>query len=461
MRASTISILALLGACVPAQAQSLNVVGSSTLNLTVNPSSPGITIPTYFVGLSFELNSIFGTAPQLINNTPLTNLLSVLGGNCTFRVGGNTSDTATPPLTNFSTALQVGTTICGSNYQIWGQAWQPISPNTTQSQQGSTDAGQVSQLLGTAGAPIIYNVIGNEPNFYSSFTETFAAYQTGWNIIQPLITSANASAKYAGPDVATATRFPPDWVFQFSDQTSGMGSIASMLTLHCYGVGQTGDLLADLTNSFRYDECPFDARAVAQNPNNKALAVPFVVSETGSLLGNGSGGKTLGAALYDLRNMILFAENGWASMNFHGSPAIAAPSYSPVGTIDGSTYFAQATLYAMLAFQQLTGGRVLPLKGLKDGVALAVLKSGQTKVLVTNQDLTNPVIVNLTTTGSPTIASVIYMSGVSYADTNVTLGNAAVSSSGAFSPSPTSLQIASKTVSFFLCASCAAIVTLQ
>jgi hypothetical protein len=435
----------------------------NSLLISVDPSSRGLQIPRHFVGLSFELSTLWGARPNLLNNGPLTNILSVLAKDCTVRIGGKTSDVQTPSVGDFSAAVAVAKEICGPNYQIWGLAWQAIAPNKTQAQQGKTDAAQVAQLLRSTAAPEIYIQIGNEPNFYRSGTETFEEWRAGWNIIKDVIESSNARVKFAGPDVATPSALSANWVSRFADKVNGMGSPASMLTLHCYGPKQTGNLLRDINSAFE-DKCASVAHSIPNEPSVAALRVPLVVTEAGSFLGAGTEGLTLAAALYDLRNMIIFAENGWKAMNFHGTPATTQqgnPSYSPIGTNDGSIYHAQATLYAMLAFQQLAGGDIISLTGAKDGAALAVLKDKQTKVLVLNQNFLEAAAIKITSTGLPREADVIFLAGSSFADLNATLGGATVSASGAFNPRSTSLPINSKAVSFTLCASCAAIVTLQ
>src|SRR6185437_8114984 len=80
----------------------------------------------------------------------------------------------------------------------------------------------------------------------------------------------------------------------------------------------------------------------------RSAGLPLFLAETGSITGSSMEALTLGAALYDLKEMVVLAENGWLGVNFHGGDAYDhCPGYAPVYCNGDGTYSANSTLYAM------------------------------------------------------------------------------------------------------------------
>jgi hypothetical protein len=132
--------------------------------------------------------------------------------------------------------------------------------------------------------------------------------------------------------------------------------------------------------------------------------------------------------------------------------------------MDGVNYVPQATLYAMVAFQQMTEAQVLATSGAKDGYVLAVTKENEIKVLVLNADLQNDEPFKLLPKRPLNNANIRYLRTPSYASDAeaMTLGQAHILGDGTFQPAWTPVSKAPDgSIAFSLCGGCAALIALH
>lgn len=447
--------LSALAICLSSPSPSANV---NNAQLSINTSSPGLTIPANFVGMSFELSAVSQTK-RLSQNTGLTTIMSALGKNCALTFGGNTSDTSTPMLSRIADGATFGQSVCNGK-QYWGMSIVPISPNTTIAQQAITDSNEAAQLITTLGASNLSLMIGNEPNdIYGA--ASYSSFLADWTTIYNVIIGANPAANVSGPTVETAWILPDVWVGLFAQL-----STINELTIHCGGlnVSLTGNVIVDTLNALQNSYC-FQDQYETIIPIVKTRGLGDRVTESNSFIGSGSltEGNSLAATEVMLTMMNALAKAGFEGMNFHEGNGISAGSYLPIGTNDGVNYFAQSPYYAMLMFQELIGGQVVGISGgLPDRFVIAVKIGTIVYALVVNPSPTAILQAQITTDFTISAAAEEMLSGGSAGATAVNLGGQTIPPSGVFSHNYSGLPInGGNTVTLNLCAACSAMFRLS
>lgn len=443
--------------------------------ITVDPATPGITIPNDFVGFSYEHSYI--TLDKLTAvNTALKNFHNLFSSKLSLRIGGNTSDTQIGPNAGIDRMATYVSTVGAT--LVYGLPGKLIAPSATDAAQATVDAAIAARIAAILGTANVFYQIGNEPNFYGI---AYATYLARWDTIKAAVVGSVAAAKFAGSDDGATSISRPTFSLQMA---TDRGSALTYFTAHRYGsvVGQNDGTIS-LPLLLAEQGGVFDARDLPRSPASNAK--PWRMTEAGSVTGaTNLEANMLGGTPWVLRLMSALAKNGWAGVNWHGSESLTQ-GYSPLldnndgtwnaganavfpgaGTgavYDGNgTYTAQAQFYAMKLFHALVGGQVLPIKSsLGEHYALGVKGADTlTRILVINPNLTTGLNVSLASSAAFTTATAMLLTGSNYLSRNITINGVAASGLGVFAPAAESIPVAGGLAALRLPPASSAVVTL-
>jgi len=245
--------------CSKNSSQPSNVIypapGDISLNLTVNPSTIGLAIPSTFTGLSYETSSLTKSNYFNTANTVFINLIKNLG-NGILRIGGNSSDK-----TIWSNALRLNSGATDSlfkddvdRYFQFANAvgWKTmfgINVGTGSLTQASSEASYVTQ---SASNNLLYFELGNEPDIYHSnglrpSTYSVSDYETDFNHFYQSIITATPSSQFSGPTSAYNTN---GFTIPFANNEHAN---IKLLTQHYYAMGPAGDTSVTITRLLMND----------------------------------------------------------------------------------------------------------------------------------------------------------------------------------------------------------------
>lgn len=410
------------------------ITSANSYLLTVDPSTPGATIPTTFIGLSAETSAAVQTT-ALNSNTNLKAIMSVLGATGSFQFGNFTVDTTQPLLTRVQSTANFVAGLGAGWQAIWSVSCTEVGP----SPDAATAATAFSAIIPTA----IY-AIGSEPGFYGGgLCDPFATYKPRWVTIHDAILAAVPGAKFEAPDSAQTPNVPTETYVTNVAGDATMKTEVQFLTIHSITYGAVLGTFDATMNAAWQDalmqsqtiNLPLDANVVASGLKLRSTSIVGATTVAGTT-------DTMGSALYDLWSCILKVKNGWVGADFLASDMAAdAAPYSPFIQQGDSTYLAKLPLYAMVMFQMLQGGRVLPATSALpatppfDMPYLAVKGADNaTRILVLNKSLHSYRAVRLASSAAFTSAAILVFTGRTCNATTGTLGGATISSGGVFAP---------------------------
>lgn len=433
--------------------------GNSYL-LTVDPGTPGATIPTTFIGLSAETSAAVQSV-ALNSNTNLKAILSVLGSTGSFQFGNFTVDTTQPSVSRVQSAASFVAALGAGWQAMWGVSCTEVGP----SPDAATAATNFSAIIPTA----IY-AIGSEPGFYGGgLCDPFGTYQSRWVGIHDAIIAAVPGAKFEAPDSAQTPNVPTETYVSNVAGDATMKTEVQFLTIHSITYGTVLSTFDATMNAAWQDPLmqsqtinkPLEANVVASGLKLRSTSIVGATTVAGTT-------DTMGSAIYDLWSCILKVYNGWVGADFLASDmwSDAAP-YSPMIQQDDTTYLAKLPLYAMVMFQALQGGQVLPATSALpttqpyDMPYLAVKGADtKTRILVLNKSLHDYRAVRLASTGAFTSAAILLLTSVACNSTTGVLGSATIQSNGTFTPVTYSVPKAGSTVTVNIPACSAILATL-
>lgn len=431
--------------------------------LTVDPSTPGATIPTTFIGVSFETSAAVQSV-ALNSNTNLKAIMSVLGSTGSVQFGNFTVDTTQPLLTRVQSAASFVSGLGVGWQAIWTVSCTEVGP----SPDAATAAAAFSAIIPTA----IY-AIGSEPAFYATGPcDPFASYKPTWVTIHDAILAAVPAARFEAPDSAQTVNVPTETYVSNVAGDATMKTEVAFLSIHSI---TTGNKLStyDTTMNYYWNDpllqgqivnLPLNANVVASGLKLRSTSVTGVASSAGSGYPD-----SMGSALYNLWSLILRVQNGWVGADFLASDAATdAAIYSPFIQQVDTTYLPKLNLYVMVMFQLLQNGQVLPATSALpsappyDMPYLAVKGAdGKTRILVVNKSLHSYRAVRLASTASFTTASILLLTSASCSSVTGTLGGATIQSNGAFSPVPYTVTKIGSTATVVIPACSAILATLS
>ena len=355
----------LIPAAIPALGLRSELQSAPEIQLQVDLTRTIALVPQDFLGFGYEISSV--ARPGLLSsaNSVYVQLVRTLGPRGIIRVGGNTSDysaySATGPavsspegkagsVVNDVVLRDLGSFLRATGWQlIWG-----LNLGSGTLENAVAEAKAVSRAIADR---LLAFEIGNEPDLfprvhrqtgygYDEYLREFRAYRE-------TLQRAIPGISFAGPDVATATR----WVSKFA---SDEGQNIKLLTHHYYrdGARNSTSTIEELLHTD-----PRLTQVLAQLSDiSRSSRLPYRICETNSFFGGGKPGVSdrFAAALWVLDFMFTLASASCAGVNMEtGVNQLGfISSYSPIADDERGSYFASPEYYGMLGFAHAARGRL-------------------------------------------------------------------------------------------------------
>jgi hypothetical protein len=436
---------------------------TDTATVTVATGSPGATIPSNFLGFSYEVTALKDT--QLTN--PHYAAAAALLGPGIVRFGGNSVDKSTwspnPPagddsdLTGadfdrgFTFARQAGWTMyLGINLGAF-------LPDTF-----AAEAGYAAGRPGAAGVLDAVE-IGNEPDVYNGYYRSNAYNGDSIAADYAAYTQALAQRAPGIPRVGPAMCCKPTDFSEFLAAGGSRGLL--LLTYHHYPSTAIDNPTAGglLNAGFMAKTAALIDLVVS---DAQTVALPLRMAESNSASSGGKHGTSdvFASSLWGLDYMYTLVEHGAVGVNFHGTPN--GGIYTPLVDSAGAGIVARPLFYAMLAFHAgAIGATVSSTVASATNVTAhgALANDGTLRVTIINKDTVNAVLARITPAASYRSATAQFLSAPSiHTEYGVTFAGAAVSSSGVWTAGvPYAIPGANGTFSVPVSAASAAVVTIS
>jgi Malectin domain/Fibronectin type III domain len=457
---SIVLLLLTLCAVIPGSA----AAQSDAVTVSLSPSTPGATIPSDFLGLSFEEADVLPSSNYVggyyfVNtNQPLLNLFSTLGVK-SLRIGGNTADSGPWPANADIDALFGFAQAANANvlYTLPLKTFNASAANTT-----------ASYIMSKYASSVTCFAIGNEANLYPI---AYSTYATDAHTYINTISASNPTALYCGPAPAGGSEA---WTAEFAQGFASTGKI-KYATLHNY-FGQNGGT----TTGAAARNLMLGASFLSSYASNAAGFVPTVQStglqyrmeETNSFYDGGSSGasNTFAEALWVLDYSYWWANNSAEGINFHtGDSVSGGPAYYSFFTTTTGGYTIQPGAYGALAFNLGSHGSIVPVT-LTNPSGMDLTAYG---VLGTDNSLW-VTIINKTHESGSTTANLTLNLGGGYSQgnmwlmqapnnddsqtTGITVGGAPITTTGTWSGTSTPVSVSGGTATLNLSAATAAVI---
>lgn len=428
------SIVFLASLAIAAQAQT-----ALPVTITVKSTSPGVTIPRDFLGLSFETGSLASATGFPAANSQFRQMVSQLGPGWV-RFGGNSVDKtgwARTQRPGTSTATLYASDVDRAIAFARATGWRLLWALNLASSNAATAADESDYVLQNGSDVLTGLEIGNEPDLYPG--NSLANFESQWKTFADAIQAKNPNAVLTGP--ADAGNIST-WTGPF---TIALGSRISLLTQHFYPLGPPPTVPAsqpnsasipNLLNAFTQgveSSAAMGLQTIAAKPN-----LPWRMSETNSCYNGGYDGvsNVFASALWGVDYMFTLAAAGADGVNFHGG---GTGLYTPLAVASDGTVTARPLYYAMLMFGPAEGARVVPLtvnSGRVNTSAYAVLDAaGGLRVTVINKDAQFDATVQIAAGSNYTVATALRLDAPSLTEkTAITLGGASVAADGTWTP---------------------------
>ncbi len=418
----------------------------TSVSIAVNTASPGVTIPSDFIGLSFETSSIASATRFPSGSAVFQQMLSQLGTGW-MRFGGNSVDRTTWVGGTRSSSTPANS-LTGSDVDaVMGLArtvgWRVLFGLNLASSTAALDAQEAVYVSQTGQGALFGFEIGNEPDLYSGNGDkptsyTLSQYLSDWNSFANAIEAADPGPVLTGP--ADAGNIGT-WTIEFAATYS---SRIALLTQHFYPLGPVSSVganspnactISDLLSAATHSKAASDG---AQLENiAQSAKVPWRMAESNSCYDGGTAGvsDTFASALWGVDYMFTLASNAAAGVNFHGG---GSGAYTPIA-VSGSNVTARPLYDALLLFQAASSGRLVPVTLSTGGIdlnAYAVLAGdGTLRVTVINADASHDATVSIAPGSTYTRALVLSLTAPALdSTTGFLLGGAAVAADGMWSP---------------------------
>ncbi len=434
-------IAALLLSCSTAAAQSpvlsRGTSAAKVATVTANLTISGPSIPNSFVGISSEAGDLIGGYYQGTtgNAASYIGLARLLGANGYLRIGGNSSDTATPPALTSGIASNLASFIAGI-----GAGWKVIytlDAVANNSATAATQAGLLATALGTANVIFQY---GNEPITAGHFNNS--TYATMWNAYQTAVTGAVSGALVAAPD----------------DGLLGGGGTTNQASLAGLSVGTAA---LSFVTIHAYEYCSPTTLTAAPFPLGKwssidapnfgpvsswASLTKMRITEQNAICNQGQAGMTdtMMNVAYTVMKASTLAQFGWAGMDTHnvfppsGNGGQAANYNAFVQQVDGG-FSPGPAFYGMYLFAQIEGQTIVnsSISGNSSISAIATHRAaGKANILVANVDAMDSVTITPAQSSAWSTANVLTVragAGAGCTDTTFKLGGQPILEGGSWS----------------------------
>ena len=408
-----------------------------TATVVVSKASPGETINSNFLGLSYEK---FTVSTRLLTsaNTPLVNYLNKLGPGI-IRIGGDSVNHTT---WNASGAGKTTGFVAPADVDriatlLAATGWKVIYGLNHISNSPANIASEAKYVADKFGDSLIGFEIGNEPdlyyeNGYRPSTYTFSDFMGEWQAYYNAILAVVPHAQITGP--ASSNNYK-GYTVPFAQNK---GSEVNMVTQHYYRAdGQSASSTMDLLLTAD-PKLPIELQKI--NAAAKAASIPmgYRIDEANSFYYGGSStvSPAYGTALWILDFLFINAENGCSGVNMHGG---GNASYSPIVDNGSISLAARPEYYGMLMFSMAANGTVLTTETTVSTINFtshAVAQNdGSTMVLLNNKDTTTSAYATINLNQSASTAVLTTLTGTNLNSTSgYTLNGTTVSNEGLWSP---------------------------
>ena len=352
--------------------------GESVVNITIDPSKPGVAVPDNFLGLSYEAASILpyedGHYYFSPTNAALVNVFDTLGIK-SLRIGGNTSDrdAVTLPkeadiesLFSFARAAGVKVIYCLRLHHGDPSQAAKTAKFIYDHYADVLDCFSIGQEPSAYPAEAVDNRPANERMGATAEHYPYQAFRDQWKRFSADILKAVPQAKFAGPGVHNDASWTKRFLADF-----GRSNHVALVTAHLYPGGAGGKVPTPEAGRNRMLSGEFFS--VYQNlfdrsvPAVRSNSLPYRLEEANSFYNGGAKdvSDTFASALWGLEFLHWWASHGAAGVNFHTGDRVAAgANLSPakysaiVSTTNG--YVVRPLGYGINAFYLGSHGRYVP-----------------------------------------------------------------------------------------------------
>lgn len=416
--------------------------------VTVSREHAGRTVPTDFVGLSYESSVLAKGSLFAPYNESILGLIRLLGRSGVIRIGGNTSEWTIWRSDYHTVADHKNFVITPAAIDRLAGAlrsldWQLIYGLNLARGRPDEVAAEAVYVANAVGPRLLAFQIGNEPDGFGQWTKVRSssydveAYLNEWGLFQATIVERVPNARFAGPDVTAGS----DWITRFAAaKPHGL----TLLTQHYYADGPAGAPHVTLANLMRSSPRaePLLERLRSMS---REYGLPYRIVEANSVFDEGQPGvsDTLGAALWGLELMSQVAIAGGAGINFHAGVNNHDPerdkAYTPIVRAENNNYRAAPLYYSMLMFAIAGRGRMVPTQIVPEHselCAFACDEDRSLRICLINKDSTRPARLTIVPDGGfYEHTSVLRLTGPSIDSiSGVTLGGAGVDDAGRWLP---------------------------
>ncbi len=381
------------------------LAAAPVLALRYDPARTGPTIPSDFVGLSFERAQLSNPGYFSASNTALVRLVRGLSPSGSIRIGGSSGEhtsylgeTDRPvPFELFgpehNKSIKEGMFVSAAALRtlrtfLDATGWSCIyglNMAHAKPEEAAKEAADVQRILGPRLAVF---QIGNEPdvfrNRYRPATWTANDFVQEWDRFHAAIAAAAPGARFGGPDISNKL----EYLTAFAAAAHRYPDVV-MLTGHYYAMGPAGSPEATL-DQLREPEAKTATlkRAGVQTIADavRVSGLPYRMAEGNSCWDGGKAGVSdvHAAAIWGADTMLAFARRGWIGVNWHGG---ANGIYSPI-VGSPSAGFSRRPLYLGTQFGQLLSGATfldMAAPALPYVSAYALRQRGEDRIVLINQ----------------------------------------------------------------------------
>ena len=391
-------------------------------SVTANLSLAGLTIPTNFAGFSYETSDLIGGYLQGTTgvNGSLIGCINLLGSSGVLRIGGASSDSATPPALTSGIASNLATFVAGL-----GASWSVIYGLDLFANDSTTAASQAGMLNTALGSKVTFQ-FGNESNAYLNS----ANYTTRWNAYYTAVTATVPGAPAAAADIGN---FGSDQSYT-SSLTPGIAGLAA-LTNHWYNPNP-------MANAYQIVNSPFSYGTATGFYLNQSYAgnTPLLMTESNTVSIGGQAGVSdrLASASWFVNSAIILANANWKGLYVHNGVVANVNAYRAFTLNGDNTFTPQPVFYGMLAWSKIQGQQTVQTSIGGNATVNAIATkgaNGNANFLIANNDVFGPVTVFIDQSSAWSTATVLQVksgTGAGCTDSTATIGGAAIDKSGAW-----------------------------
>lgn len=381
-----------------------NATESISATLNIDESVPLATVPSDFIGLSYESAQLANSGFFSAANNSLIAVFRELTDQGVLRLGGGTSEftafiaeeTATaPPFDavgpDTSKNAKADTLITKKSLRnlrafLDATNWRclyGLNLGRGPVERAAEEALHVDEILGPR---LIAFQLGNEPdawrNRYRPATWTYADYWKEWVAARAAILARVPNARFAGPDVSN--KMP--YVSGFAEDVMKSAPDVVILTSHYYAMGPAGAPGITLDKLLSPDPKLEHDLKIAMDAARRA-GLPYRMSEGNSCWNGGQSGMsdTFASALWVTDMMLDFASLGCSGVNLHGG---SNGFYTPIAGSLETGFHRRPEYFGIALIRQFIGATLIrcSLECSNDRVrAYAAKKAGARLVVFINK----------------------------------------------------------------------------